>query len=344
MEPSGISSNAGVFRLVVGSCLASMLVISSLSAAQTVEGDSHAASPGDAATATSVVPNPPAAGYSTAPRSSAVSGTELGAGTTVPPFPGTDEPEVRVLGPAPGSGAMPGGETSDQLVPPDYAGPPPPSATEIPPVVPINSQYGSPMPQGSGALGATSAFASPAENPDITAYTGQQAPLNLRQQLQTFQDYLQEGDNTSKLGVVLRESRRRAADGTEMAGLLVVRVLPGSPAALAGLHGETTATRSALEGAALAASFFLFPPAIIAVAVIDGSGVGESYDLIIGVDSYRVVNFLDFSDQMRSVEPGEIVYLNLLRNGKRMQVPVHIPPLPAPATAASAAAAAAFPN
>jgi hypothetical protein len=37
-----------------------------------------------------------------------------------------------------------------------------------------------------------------------------------------------------------------------------------------------------------------------------------------------VVNFLDFEDRMRDVQPGEIVYLSIVRNGDRVQVPVHI--------------------
>jgi S1-C subfamily serine protease len=189
----------------------------------------------------------------------------------------------------------------------------------------------------------------PPANSDINAYTeGQEAPPELQQQLQSLQDFMQEGDNTSTLGLVLRETHRAADDGGDMAGLLVVNVIAGSPAAMAGLHGYSTTARSALEGAAIAASLF-FPPAIIAVAVVDGTSVGESYDMIIGVDSNRVTNFLDFSDRMRDVQPGEIVYLSILRNGRRIQVPVHIPSLPgttgvsvvSPTAAAAAAAAAA---
>ncbi|MGH9645308.1 MAG: hypothetical protein ACRD4E_00705, partial [Bryobacteraceae bacterium] len=49
-----------------------------------------------------------------------------------------------------------------------------------------------------------------------------------------------------------------------------------------------------------------------------------AYDLIIGVDGARVTNFLDFYYCMREVQPGELIYLNLLRNGHRVQVPIHI--------------------
>jgi S1-C subfamily serine protease len=95
-----------------------------------------------------------------------------------------------------------------------------------------------------------------------------------------------------------------------------------------------------LEGAAVAASLF-FPPAIMAVALVDGSRVGESYDMIIAVDSVRVTNFLDFNDRMRQVQPGDIIYLTVVRNGKRIQVQVKVPNTPQSAIAASAAGAGA---
>jgi S1-C subfamily serine protease len=222
--------------------------------------------------------------------------------------------------------------------------------------VPFNQQGASAFQNSPDAQGA-GGVAPSVSNPDIAAYTGQQSPLELQRQVQTLQDFMEESDNTSSLGLVLRESRQRVINGGDIPGLLIVSVISGSPAAAAGLHGYSTAARSALEGAAIAASLF-FPPAIIAVAVVDGSRVGESYDMIIGVDSNRVTNFLEFSDQMRDVQPGEIVYLSVLRNGRRVQVPVQIPPptsgttagVPSPlsptdarAAAAAAAAAAASP-
>ena len=59
---------------------------------------------------------------------------------------------------------------------------------------------------------------------------------------------------------------------------------------------------------------------VIVIPAIDYMQVGESYDLIIGVDGSRVTNFLDFQDRMRDLQPGEIVYLSVVRNGKRLQV------------------------
>lgn len=147
-------------------------------------------------------------------------------------------------------------------------------------------------------------------------------PLN-EPQLHSLQEFMAEGVNASPLGIDLQEGER-SFHGREVDGLLVVAVQPHSPAAKAGVQAGHRAAHDVLEGAAVAASL-VFPPAMLAVPVIESIHIGENYDLIIGVDGNRVTNFMDFEDQMREAQPGEIVYLNILRSGKRLQVPVKMP-------------------
>jgi len=66
-------------------------------------------------------------------------------------------------------------------------------------------------------------------------------------------------------------------------------------------------------------------PLLVVIPALDYMQVGESYDLIIGVDGSRVTNFLDFQDRMRDLQPGELVYLSVVRNGKRLQVTLSVP-------------------
>jgi len=151
----------------------------------------------------------------------------------------------------------------------------------------------------------------------------QQMPLN-EPQLHSLQEFMNEGVNTSPLGVELQEGARRTKNGREMDGLLVVALQPGSPAERAGVQAGHRTAHDVLEGAAVAASL-VFPPAVLAVPVIETIQFGENYDLIIGVDGNRVTNFMDFQDRLRDAQPGETVYLNILRSGKRLQVPVEMP-------------------
>ena len=87
------------------------------------------------------------------------------------------------------------------------------------------------------------------------------------------------------------------------------------------------AQKAGLPAAAVAASL-VFPPAVLVVPVIETIQLGENYDLIIGVDGNRVTNFMDFQDQLREAQPGETVYLNILRGGERLQLPVEMPQQP----------------
>jgi PDZ domain len=58
---------------------------------------------------------------------------------------------------------------------------------------------------------------------------------------------------------------------------------------------------------------------------VNSTQLDESYDMIIGIDGYRIMTLADFEEHLCPVRAGEIVYLNVLRNGLRLQVPVVIP-------------------
>jgi hypothetical protein len=135
---------------------------------------------------------------------------------------------------------------------------------------------------------------------------------------------LSEDAITSPIGIELREARRTLKSGEEADGLLITEVTKGSPAAIAGLHPYSRGIHNALTGAMIAAAL-VFPPAIIGVPLLDYTEVGESYDMIIGVDGVRVTDFLDFQDRMRDLKPGEIVYLSVVRDGRRHQFRVNVP-------------------
>lgn len=155
---------------------------------------------------------------------------------------------------------------------------------------------------------------------DITSYKNEG-----QNSLGTLRDFMAEDEESSTLGIEVREGRRKLKSGEEAQGLLILKVEPKSPAAMAGLHAYRRTGQNVLTGVAIAAAI-VFPPAILALPLIDYAQVGESYDLIIGVDGARVTNFLDFDDRMRNVEPGEVVYLSIVRDGRRMQLQVAVPP------------------
>ena len=195
------------------------------------------------------------------------------------------------------------------------------SITQVPPVMPAAN----PTQPASGS--ATSAGQQPATgdyDDGIIRYEHAKTSDMSGPPIGSLQDFMSEGDLTSPLGIEVREDKRRLKKGGEVEGLLILDVFAGSPAARAGLHPYHRAMRDVLETAAVAGAMFM-PPAVLLVPVFDQVHLGESYDLIIGVDGTRVTNLLDFEDRLRDVQAGEIVYFSIVRNGHRMQIQVPVP-------------------
>ena len=166
----------------------------------------------------------------------------------------------------------------------------------------------------------------PPTRDDLTRYQYDQDPELASPNMGGLRDFVAEGDETSPIGVELRETTRKLKSGEEAEGRLVVKVERDSAAAKAGLRPYRRTAHNMLTGAAIGAAM-VFPPAILILPIIDYAQVGESYDMIIGVDGARVTNFIDFEERMRNIEPGELVYLSVVRNGKRVQVQVPVQPV-----------------
>jgi hypothetical protein len=171
----------------------------------------------------------------------------------------------------------------------------------------------------------------PASQADITnsiqpPVNEQAAPYRLEQNTGApdppgLREYMEANEQISVFGIAMRVETRKAE--REIQGLLVVDVTPGSPGAIAGLHPFRQPVRDLLSGVGMLASM-AFPPAVAVVPLVESVPLHEAYDLIIGVDGSRVANFVDFYDCVRDVRPGEIVYLNVLRNGQRVQLAMRI--------------------
>jgi PDZ domain len=199
----------------------------------------------------------------------------------------------------------------------------PASTAEIPPMVP-GSTAGDAEPTANNSQ-AQGNPTSPSDYDDgIIRYEHAKDSELSGPPIGSLDDFMSGGDITSPLGFEVREDKRSLKSGGEAQGLLIIEVFAGSPAARAGLRAYHQIVRNALETAAVAGAIF-FPPAVLLVPVVEQVRIGESYDLIIGVDGSRVTNFLEFQDRLRDVQAGEIVYLSVLRNGERKQIQVPVP-------------------
>ncbi len=99
------------------------------------------------------------------------------------------------------------------------------ATTEIPQALPDGGAGSA----ASGEMGAPSG--------QIVNYQQYQNAQHIDPQLRSLQEFIQEGDNTSSLGIEVQEAQRKTKSGKMADGLVIVGVIKGSPADLAGLRG-----------------------------------------------------------------------------------------------------------
>jgi S1-C subfamily serine protease len=131
-------------------------------------------------------------------------------------------------------------------------------------------------------------------------------------------------DQVPALGIEVTNGESKLTRGPSVIGIKVISVDAGGPAAIAGLQSERLIARTALT-AVLAVGGLFVPPAMIAAILISQSDVGESHDLIIAVDGERTRNIADLQDALSRADDGEIVYLVVVRAGRRQCVAVRLP-------------------
>ncbi len=95
-------------------------------------------------------------------------------------------------------------------------------------------------------------------------------------------------------------------------GLEVLGVDPGSPAQRAGLRAPQP--KSTVGATGDTASSLLGPVALVVDPLLEKAGqLGRSGDLIVAVDDHRVTTLDEFRGRLMRVEPGEVVYLTVVR-------------------------------
>jgi hypothetical protein len=127
----------------------------------------------------------------------------------------------------------------------------------------------------------------------------------------------------SPIGALLQRNCARLAQGQLACGLAVLEIRPGGPAALAGLRPYSGLVHTLL-GAGIVGTAMVFPPALAALGLVEQSHVGETYDLILGVDGQRIRRIRDFQDAISEARFGDLIYVTVLRRGTRLQIPMRI--------------------
>ncbi len=319
MKSAGVPTSKAREHHAFGASIAAMLLVlfaSALAAAQS--GAETAASETwktAAASAAAAAPSAPTGGS--------------GAGAPIAEAAAPAPPRTAI---APSAGSATADSPSNMVATPLDLDGAQPGTAEIPPANSFNSADASqqqPPPQQpppQQQLPSTPPESQPYnESGEVARYQEEQNGLP-PEQLRGLQQFDSEGELSTPFGMQLREARRTLKSGEEADGLLITAVAKGSPAAAAGLRAYSHGIHDAITGVAIVGAMVPFGQfTILLLPVIDYMEVGESYDLIIGVDGSRVTNFLDFQDRMRDLQPGEVIYLSVVRNGKRLQVTMPVP-------------------
>jgi hypothetical protein len=127
----------------------------------------------------------------------------------------------------------------------------------------------------------------------------------------------------SPIGALLQHNCTELTKHQVACGLAILEIRPGSPAAVAGMRPYSGLVHTLL-GATVMSAAMVFPPAIVGLGLVEDSHVGESYDLIIGVDGRRIHSIPDFQDSISDARIGDVIYLTLIRGGKRLHIPIRM--------------------
>ncbi len=127
----------------------------------------------------------------------------------------------------------------------------------------------------------------------------------------------------SPIGALLQHDCAELAHRQDVCGLAVLRVRPGSAAAVAGIRSYSGLGHTLL-GATVVGAAMVFPPAFAALGLVEQSHIGESFDLIVGVDGQRIHSIPDFQGAIAEVRIGDVLYLTVVRDGKRLQIPLRV--------------------
>ncbi|MBV8452397.1 MAG: PDZ domain-containing protein [Deltaproteobacteria bacterium] len=118
------------------------------------------------------------------------------------------------------------------------------------------------------------------------------------------------------LGISVMNGTTQLEGKRPIKGVRIRSVLPRTAAAIAGLRGEQAAVSAFLTAGFVVAGMF-FPPAALGAIVVQNASIGESYDVIIAIDGQRTRNVHELRQALAGATSGELVYLVLVRDGRR---------------------------
>jgi S1-C subfamily serine protease len=155
-------------------------------------------------------------------------------------------------------------------------------------------------------------------------------PTDATDGLGTVQEYVSSSPDDgfmesyiAPLGIDVTNGAAQLSDGRAIRGARVCSVRPDTAGAAAGLRDPQTVA-SALLTAGLIIGTVFFPPAMLGIAIVQGAGIGKSFDLTVAVDGQRIHNVSDLHDALNEATAGQMVYLVVIRKGQRESIVIRL--------------------
>jgi S1-C subfamily serine protease len=78
-------------------------------------------------------------------------------------------------------------------------------------------------------------------------------------------------------------------------------------------------------GVVVIGTLLVFPPALFGVGLVPKLHWKTAHDVIVAVDAERTRNICDLEALLRKAKAGEIIYLTVVRDGRREQIQAMAP-------------------
>ena len=130
------------------------------------------------------------------------------------------------------------------------------------------------------------------------------------------------------VGICVFSGIGKLASGQVLSGLVVTSVDKWGIGYAGGIRGEhlQMARASAQLGmiVLVVGATAVFPPAMLGLPLLAKLPSPKSSDVIVAVDAERIRDVSEFANYLRHTKAGEILYLTIIRDGRRVQLRVPI--------------------
>jgi S1-C subfamily serine protease len=181
---------------------------------------------------------------------------------------------------------------------------------------------------------------------DSTASAAPEASPSAPPELGSIEDYGKQSDRgrfyqtparVPLLGISVFEAVGKLVSGERLNGLAVGSVDATGAGYDAGIQAphlrKQTAAKELGAMALVIGAAAIFPPALLGVPLLTKMPSPQAYDVIVAVDAERIRDLSELERSLSNAKAGQIIYLTIIREGRRLQLRAFVRSVTAAASA-----------